>query len=159
MPARLKRSTGSQNEHRLRSNGPTRRAWNLEMSDKQKPPFSAKEFRAELVKIMPGYKWTTHKSSSKIYLTATGTQSKGFNRISTLQITRTERSEIIYIAKSAGYGLHAEFLHTHSGGTLAIALRGLQDHYAAMEIKYRIHSEALKQGRKLETQTTKGSEK
>lgn len=49
------------------------------------------EFRKELLKIMPGYSWTVHKTSNPERLTATGIQSSGFNRLSTLQVTRTDK--------------------------------------------------------------------
>lgn len=89
-----------------------------------------KEFRAELMKVMPGYSWTVHKSSSETYLNATGTQSSGFNRLSTLCVTRTAHNGVVkYEAKSSGFGLRARWLHNNTDGTLARSLRGLQDHY------------------------------
>lgn len=110
----------------------------------------ANEFRKELVKIMPGYDWTVHQAKTAGCLSATGTQSSGFNRLSTLSITRRERDgKIQYEAKSAGYGLHARWLHAHEDSTLARALRGLQDHYEAVAASYRAHAEHLKTGRVL----------
>lgn len=115
------------------------------MSDKA---FTPKEFRAELVKIMPGYSWTVHKSSSEAHLRATGIQSAGFNRLSTLCVTRTVRDGVAkYEAKSAGYGLRARWLHTTTDGTLARALRGLQDHYEHMAATYSGHARALQSAR------------
>ena len=108
---------------------------------------NANEFRKELVKIMPGYKWTIHTKASG-YLSATGTQSSGFNRLSTLSVSRREQDgKIRYEAKSAGFGLRARWLHTNEDGTLARALRGLQDHYEAMANTYCSHAEYLKAGR------------
>lgn len=119
------------------------------MSEKQKT-FGAAEFRAELIKIMPGYSWTVHKSSNVERLEATGTQSRGSNRISTLSILRTARDEKIhYAAKSAGYGLRARWLHTHEDRTLAKALRGLQDHYEYIASTYRSHANAIKNARSM----------
>ena len=111
---------------------------------------NAKEFRAELEKIMPGYKWTVHQSRSVGYLCATGTQSSGFNRLSTLQVGRTEHGDgvVCYEAKSAGYGLKARWLHCHSDKTLARALRGLQDYYECMANEYRSHASYLEGARK-----------
>ncbi|MNL30960.1 hypothetical protein D3C87_1527270 [compost metagenome] len=107
-----------------------------------------KDFRAELTKIMPGYAWTVHKSSSENYLKATGTQSSGFNRLSTLRVVRIEKDGVAtYEAKSAGYGLRAKWLHTHTDGTLARALRGLQDHYEFVSNTYRSHAQSLMLGR------------
>ena len=108
----------------------------------------AADFRAELLKIMPGYSWTVHKSRVDGYLVATGTQSSGFNRLSTLEVTRIENDRgIDYMARSAGYGLRARWLHASKSGTLARALRGLQDHYEAVAATHRSHAESLKTGR------------
>lgn len=107
------------------------------------------EFRKELLKLMPGYLWTIHKTTTEICLKATGTQSSGSNRISTLLVIRTEREgKVSYEAKSSGYGLRAHWLHTCTDKTLARALRCLQDHYEAMEADYRGHANALQSGRK-----------
>lgn len=109
---------------------------------------NANEFRKELVKIMPGYDWTVHKTKVDGLLKATGTQSSGFNRLSTLSVIRHERDgKARYTAKSAGFGLRARWLHTNEDGTLARALRGLQDHYEATANTYRSHAEHLKAGR------------
>lgn len=114
-----------------------------------------KDFRAELVKIMPGYSWTVHKQP-KLFreieglpLVATGIQSSGSNRLSTLEVTRRERDgQATYTARSSGYGLRTPWLREHKGGTLARALRGLQGHYEAMASMYSSHACALKVGRK-----------
>jgi hypothetical protein len=109
---------------------------------------NASEFRKELTRIMPGYSWTIHKPSSDTCMKATGIQSSGFNRLSTLRVIRTERDGApIYEAKSAGHGTRALFLHTHIDGTLARALRGLQDHYEQTAATYASHAKALKIGR------------
>lgn len=112
---------------------------------------NSKEFREELVKIMPGYVWTVNKSFSKKLLKATGTMSSGSNRLSTLSVTRTEQENgsVSYEAKSSGYGIRAAWLHAHTDGTLARALRGLQSHYEASFYVYRSHADALKEGRKV----------
>jgi len=116
---------------------------------------NAKEFRADLEKIMPGYSWTVHQQpkcrdipKDSWPLVATGIQSSGSNRLSTLEVTRRERDgSVTYTAKSSGYGTRARWLHEHADGTLARALRGLQDHYEATAATYRSHAEALKLGR------------
>ena len=109
---------------------------------------NANEFRKELVKIMPGYEWTVHKTMAAGYLHATGTQSSGFNRLSTLHVSRREQDGTTrYEAKSAGFGLRAPWLHTAADGTLARALRGLQDHYESMANTYHSHAAYLKAGR------------
>lgn len=116
---------------------------------------TSNEYRVELVKIMPGYSWTVHKRPKALAipqddfpLIATGTQSSGSNRTSTLEVTRREdNGRVTYIAKSSGYGTLAPWLHEHKGGTLARALRGLQEHYERTAAAHRSHAEALQTGR------------
>ncbi|RUW81540.1 hypothetical protein [Mesorhizobium sp. M2A.F.Ca.ET.067.02.1.1] len=113
--------------------------------------FSAKHFRAELTKIMPGYSWTVHKSHTDAFLKATGTKSSGFNRLSTLLVERRDNyagSGIPrYEVKSAGFGLRAPFLASFEDRTLARALRGLQTHYEATAATYAGHARALASAR------------
>jgi alpha-D-ribose 1-methylphosphonate 5-triphosphate synthase subunit PhnG len=112
-------------------------------------PFTAADFRAELIKIMPGYNWTIHRASKDAArLIATGIQSSGFNRISTLRVTRTtEQGLSWYRAKSAGYGSRALFGEEVGDRTLARALRGLQDHYEAKANGFRSLAARLQDGR------------
>ena len=113
--------------------------------------FNSTKFREELVKIMPGYSWTVHRSIvSDRYLSATGIQSSGFNRISTLQVTRLERDDesIYYKAKSSGFGKRAPWFGEFEDATLARALRGLQNHYEIMAATYSNHAGALQHARK-----------
>jgi hypothetical protein len=120
------------------------------MSKLNTKAITPKEFKAELEKIMPGYKWTVHRCNAPYsYMEATGTQSSGFNRLSTVSVVRRQREsgKVNYEAKSAGYGLKASWLYKHTGNTLAKALRGLQDHYEAMCALYRAHASSLQQGR------------
>ncbi len=116
----------------------------------------SKKFRAMLVKIMPGYDWTVHRASKgSTSLTATGTQSSGFNRLSTLQVTwQTKDGYDWFTAKSSGYGLRSPWLAENGDATLARALRGLQDFYAAKANTYRSHELALKNARAAITRAT-----
>ncbi|TIX28855.1 hypothetical protein [Mesorhizobium sp.] len=115
---------------------------------KPKGEFGATDFRAELVRIMPGYDWTVHKSRVVGHMEATGTKSSGFNRLSTLSVARTDRDgEVTYTAKSAGFGMRAKWLHTHADRTLARSLRGLQDYYQEMASTYGGHAKALNAAR------------
>ncbi len=113
--------------------------------------FTAKDFRAELVRIMPGYSWTVHKYSDARVLNATGTQSSGFNRLSTVLVNRRDnyagKGFPWYEVKSAGFGLRAPFLGTFADRTLARALRGLQQHYESMAATYGGHARALQNAR------------
>lgn len=107
-----------------------------------------------------GLSWTAHKDSTgkwlrekfpdtPLLLTATGIRSSGSNRLSTLEVTRREQGGCaVYTARSSGFGRRAPWLHEHTDGTLARALRGLQDHYEAMASNYSSHAGALKVGRK-----------
>lgn len=108
-----------------------------------------KAFRAKLVKIMPGYDWTVHRSFKGAQkITATGIQTSGFNRLSTLEISYSgdEKGEW-WTARSAGYGRRAPWLHENGDVTLARALRGLQEHYRHMSGVYHSHERALAMGR------------
>lgn len=109
------------------------------------------EFRKELMKIMPGYNWTIHQTSDpKHFQSATGIQSSGFNRLSTLRVERTERNgEVWYEAKSAGYGVKAPWKAHIGDRTLARALRGLQTHYQCNAEIYRELAARLEEGRKV----------
>lgn len=112
----------------------------------------AADFRKELVKIMPGYKWTVHKSHCPDkYLSATGIQSSGSNRLSTLHVERREdyagSRHPLYEVKSAGYGTKSPWMHKAVGRSLARALRDLQDHYKAKAATYRSLESDLQTGR------------
>lgn len=109
------------------------------------------EFRKELVKIMPGYEWTVHKPLFKdaTYLAATGIQTSGFNRLSTLEVVRRDKNSVVeYEVKSSGFGKRSPWLSTSKDGTLARALRSLQNHYENVGRNYLGHSHDLERGRK-----------
>src|ERR1035437_1698251 len=101
------------------------------------PNLDAAAFRKELMKIMPGYEWTVHRNSyvKGGHISATGIQSSGFNRMSTLQVVKREASigprhgEIEYEVKSSGFGKKAPWLAEATRSTLAQALRALQECY------------------------------
>ena len=113
---------------------------------------AATDFRAELVKIMPGYSWTVHKASNAQRLTATGIQSSGFNRLSTVQVVWVEHDKAwggpVYEVKSAPHGTKSPWAHTVTDRTLARAFRGLQDHYEHTANTYRSLAARLQEGRK-----------
>jgi len=111
---------------------------------------TSNEFRKQLMKIMPKYAWTIHRSfHAKNYLSATGIQSSGFNRLSTLQVVRREKDDKIeYEVKSAGFGRRTPWLSTYTDNTLAKALRGLQDYYEIMTRTYSNHAWFLRNARK-----------
>ena len=110
------------------------------------------KFRKELINIMPRYVWTVHRIPyfAEHHLSATGIQSSGFNRLSTLKVTKFENKdgEIGYDVKTAGFGKKAPWLSTYTDKTLARALRGLQNHYEIMAREYSKHAGALEFARK-----------
>jgi hypothetical protein len=114
-------------------------------------PYTTEQFRRELRKIMPGYKWTVHREFNMgcPYLSALGIQTSGFNRLSTLEVVRREKDGATnYTVRSSGYGVKAPWLGEYVDSTLARALRGLQNHYERMGREYLSHASALENGRK-----------
>ena len=107
-------------------------------------------FRASLTKALPGYNWTVHKPISKdADLHATGIQSSGSNRCSTIEVTMRTGGKW-FEAKIAGYGTRAKWLKTGCGSTLIQAIRSLQDgleHEAAI---YRSQASTLQEARTLQ---------
>lgn len=104
------------------------------------------DFRKELVKLMPGYDWTTHKSTApEIMIEATGIKSSGFNRLSTLHVVKRKspEGETNYRVRSSGFGKKAPWLHSATDRTLARALRRLQSHYEEQAALYSGHACAL----------------
>ena len=110
------------------------------------------EFRAELQKLMPGYRWTIHSGvKGGMFYAATGIQTSGSNRLSTLHVERRDNYAasglVRYEVKSAGYGTRSPWLHAASDKTLASALRALQQHYERTAAEYGSHASALQVGR------------
>jgi len=111
------------------------------------------DFRKELHKIMPGYKWTISRDEFILQnrhsrFEATGIQSAGFSRISTLKVIYTELEYgEEYEVKSSGFGKNSGWLHSCKNGTLKRALRDLQNHYDTWARAYKSHAEALQAGR------------
>lgn len=106
------------------------------------------EFRKELKKVMPGYKWTIHRPISDLLLEATGIKSAGMSRTSTLFISRREKNgEVSYSAKSAGYSCNAPWLGVTTGGTLKQAIRNLQTFYENKAHQYSQHGYEIQSGR------------
>ena len=107
------------------------------------------EFRNELQNIMPGYKWTVHKTSTPDFLSATGIQSSASHRLSTLRVNRTQKeSSAWYSVMSAGHGTKSPWEARIGGTTIARALRDLQTHYQRQAAKYHQLAARLEQGRK-----------
>lgn len=113
----------------------------------------AAKFRAELNAIMPGYSWTVHKhTKDSPRLEATGIQTSGFNRLSTLKVERTVRDSPTgqypsYLVASSGYGAKAPWEERAVAETLARALRALQDIYKHKAQKYKSLERDLEVGR------------
>ena len=108
------------------------------------------DFRKELVKAMPGFNWTVHKTSNPLSLCATGIQSSGFNRLSTIEVNRTEKNDLAwYEAKSRGHGTRGPWAHANGDRTLARALRGLQAHYERQSSAFHGLAATLQNARQL----------
>lgn len=108
------------------------------------------KFRKELVKIMPGYKWTIHRPYTKDskFLIATGIQTAGLNRVSTLEVTvKDQDGKLYYTSRSSGCGKNSQWLSSNEGSTLARSLRGLQDHYEIHGNNYLRHAADLQGAR------------
>jgi len=106
---------------------------------------------------MPGYKWTverpyrfkTDTALGFAIMKATGIQSSGFIRMSTLEIVRRREEDgaVNYEAKIAGYGTRGPWEATCKRETLARAMRRLQDHCVAMAATYSACVRAMMAGR------------
>lgn len=96
------------------------------------------EFRKQVVKIMPGYSWTVHRADEPDkYISATGIQSSGFNRLSTVKVQRWEKDGVAdYKVSYAGNGANAQWLAEMKGATLARAFRHMQEYFEAMARTY-----------------------
>ena len=109
------------------------------------------EFRKELIKIMPGYKWTVHRNLLKDskFMEATGIKTVGFNRLSTLNVVRSDKEGYVwYDVKSSGFGKKAPWLGKCGNTTLARALRDLQDYYDKKAQQYSSHASDIEYARK-----------
>jgi hypothetical protein len=109
------------------------------------------KFRKEIIKIMPGYKWTVHRPFLKdcSFFEATGVQTSGFNRTATIRVERREKiGGVEYTVKSSGFGLKAPWLGENSDGTLARALRGLQESYEYAAANYAGQARTMRAARK-----------
>ena len=113
--------------------------------------FSVKDFRAELERIMPRYKWLLPRAEQvpiRGTLVAIGTVSRGSNRISTLHVTREQvLGRAWYSVKSAGYGAKSPWSGSAGDVTLARALRALQTNYRRKSLTYFALADALERGR------------
>lgn len=104
-------------------------------------------FRNQLKKILPGYSWTVHRDSHNGYLEATGKQTSGMNRTSTIIVHRNG-NDGSFGASYAGFGLRAECLaQSLREPTLAQALRELQDKLERRAQKYGAAASAMKAAR------------
>ena len=105
-------------------------------------------FRTSLTKLLPGYNWTVHKQIGP-NIQATGIQSSGFNRCSTIQVVH--RLELKWFeARIAGYGKHSQWLQSGSGGTLAQAIRSLQSELENKASIYSAQASTLQEARSLQ---------
>jgi len=123
-----------------------------EFLNKGKKMITSTQFRKELIKIMPNYKWTVHRALTDPpkHLTATGTQSSGFNRMSTLDIIVKDDGDdrLEYESRSSGFGKNIPWLLSCKDSTLTRSLRGLQDDLEWRGRDYLCQAGNLQKGRK-----------
>lgn len=109
-----------------------------------------KDFRDEVRKLLPGYRWVIRRRSSlAVHLEAVGAMSSGSNRLSTLTITRLDATDgPIYSAASSRGRVNArdEFRATRYR-TLPQAVRALQSHYEYMAQHYAALADHIATGR------------
>ncbi len=118
------------------------------MSGNQQKTSHAKVLRAELKKLLPGYKWTVHKPYIDSCSTkATGVITSGFNRCSTIEVLRVNTRKH-YEVKIAGFGLGAPWLCEGAGETLAQAVRLMQRGLEDREREYGSLARELEAARK-----------
>ena len=117
-----------------------------------KTPFTPTTFREELNKLLPGYKWTVRKPWPKndfIYLESEGIQSSGFNRTSTITVTRREQSNgPWYKSKYFDFGRRGPSLDEGNGETLARCIRSLQHACEHRASKYASAAATIQSARK-----------
>jgi hypothetical protein len=121
---------------------------------KKDKAFTSSDFRAELKKYMPGFKWTVSRQRiSKDFFDATGIQSAGFNRTGTMKVERTDNSKmkyggITYMVKVAGYGKNTPWLCRGTGSTIRQALRDVQETCEYHASKYESVANTIESARK-----------
>lgn len=111
------------------------------------------DFRKELQKVMPGYKWTVHNYTERGHLLATGIRSSGFNRLSTLEVSRRDNDYGCgpwYQVQSSGFGKRAPWAGKAADRTLRRALRELQELYQNRSAKYSSLAMSIQAGREEE---------
>lgn len=111
---------------------------NNEAADNNSKAGSA-DFRKWLRKVLPGYNWTVHKSKFPDLQTAihaTGVQTSGFNRTSTIEVVMKKQGQW-FEAYISGYGKHSTVLGEGFGRTVAQAFRALQSN---LETKAQIYA-------------------
>lgn len=122
------------------------------MNKKPEKTMNRKQFREELEKIMPGYKWTVHKghSAEDKIIFATGIQSAGMNRMSTLHVKHDayHDNDVHYSVSSSGFGKGSEIGGEERAPTLARAIRQLQERYSERASFFGRLANDLEKGRK-----------
>lgn len=109
---------------------------------------SSTDFRAELMKVMPGLDWNVHDQISDTCLLATGIKSRGYDRMFQMSVQKTgSGNKVEYEVWSSGYATHTNCLHPNRDTTLESAVRGLQNHYKIKENEYRSHADAIHRAR------------
>jgi hypothetical protein len=105
---------------------------------KRQKNMNSNDFRKDLQKEMPGYKWTVRRPRSDWFLMALGIQTSGYNRMSTLLVERRALSgdAAEYTVRYSGFGAKAPWIGQATEVTLVRALRELQQRFEWERNKY-----------------------
>lgn len=129
--------------------------------------YTRAEFKADLERVMPGFKWTVHKPSSLLRwdeptkmhvkvtlaekdahrMTATGTKSSGFNRVATIEATYLANILRPFEVVVFGYGCRGPKIMAGVGKTVPQAFRDAQSKCEERAQFFGHGASLLKQGR------------
>lgn len=117
-------------------------------------PHTQSSFRDDLKNVLPGYNWTVHKPHMVTEtLVATGIQSSGFNRLSTIEVQSNKEGNW-FKAKISGFGTKSPWTCECLGKTLKQVIRNLQEYLEHQERFYGSLAESVKNAR-INTNTKK----
>lgn len=102
--------------------------------------YTAKTLRAECKQVLPGFKWSVPRGS---ILFAVGTQSAGFNRTSTIEVTPSYGVEVALF----GFGRASERMGHGFGATVTTAIRDLQNRLTADGRQKLVYARTIEEAR------------
>lgn len=98
------------------------------------PVYTPRSLKAECEKLLPKYKWRARRTTSPTFMSAEGTISSGFNRLSTLDVDRRPLfslpneglAKAVYCVTIHGYGKGSPQLAIAHAATLKGAISSLR---------------------------------